>query len=346
MNNFVQQYSLFFIIGILLFPTYVFAQTTTLFFPTERSLPDVIPSNEFIYLVPSDDSDPTDTHKPTSYPSPNYYPTQEQEKIVVNPISMFKKDNKEPDSKINVHPQFTPPIVTVLPNSIFNTKEPNYAFVDNFEPKGVLEPQETMVRRVSPSSVPIYTPNDQIPPRGNVVTVPQDVPKLQPSGGVLNAPPTTLNIQPTTPPIVQTPDQKTFQDTEEKNWTFTLKPVEDRYPILESEITITDKEKIEKTLVVVESVPATKDAKILSKLNVGQFIQIAGYKNQFQAEKAITDFIEKRVLPIADDKLLIYKAKNATFYRVMIGPFPSSEIGIQLYHIRNKGYQDAFRVSR
>ena len=84
--------------------------------------------------------------------------------------------------------------------------------------------------------------------------------------------------------------------------------------------------------------------KIISVLGTGTYIQVISY-NKLPSTDML---IQHQLINVAKikGKLNIYKSLQSKYYRVLIGPFSISEVGVELLRWRNNGFDDAYVVYR
>lgn len=297
--------------------------------PTGRSLPDVIPSDGFVYVTPAGKTIPDSIDTPVSTPQPKLMP---KEKTPTKAVPTPPEDGIEipPDVGITPPTDTTPPAtgIEIPPDGGITTP------TDTTPPEdGIIIPPGGNVGILpdnSPSLSPNYNPDDD--PNYDPDNDPNYNPEYDPG---LYPNPAISAISPTdTPP----PDSL---DNPPGDY-FVISPVNPQFPTEEETQPITE----ETTLVSGEEQqpkPSFDNIDIISNLNGGRYIQVASYTESDTASERVQK-LQGMLTSTVADKVLVYKEFNSDYYRVVVGPFPLSEIGVNLYSIRRKGYTDAFTI--
>lgn len=84
---------------------------------------------------------------------------------------------------------------------------------------------------------------------------------------------------------------------------------------------------------------------VTSNLSNGQYIQLASYKDLNQARDKIESIMnEEAVFIVNNAPPVLYKSEGSSYYKILIGPYRLSEVGVRLYSLRSQGFKKAFAI--
>lgn len=369
----------------------LFAQDTVQLLPTGRSLPDVLPADEFVYVSPVDDPNITTSDTPAGAPAPELTPTQKsagpdvenihrEEAIRQNEITQIppnERVNVPPDSN-GVYPSNNPKLspgsapekISEKPGEMpqpSQTVEGMPRGTDSAPSNEISMPPEQEIEPSSypdPSSganVPPYSevavgPDGRVPPGMNPANPPYAEAKVPPYGGV-SIEPESSGSPSVSEPVAGSPPTPAPKTSE---WRFTLNPTTDRFappdgteqvsPFLSQAEGTDTEEKKEPVQEYKQPVAATTpqpqqelSRNVITVLN-GRYIQVGSYRNMNVAQKSASSLTGKINDALLKEKVAVYKPAGSQYYKVVVGPFQMSEIGVNLYKIRKYGYADAYTI--
>ena len=313
---------------VVIFPVISQTSTDAIFqlIPGQRSLPDRIPRDEYVYIPEEETNDPSPNLNIHSLPPqsnfdiPPLIPKVDKFLMDSEPINLVSPPkNITFTSKDGINKDFIPEQYhTEMPDKGTvvvdqeNTSVPTYISGAEKEPGlinthekpddvSVLEPEYAfLVEKISPQYIPVDTPSEvqnTKPNADTVVSGPSDIETVLPKNDVRldNPSQTDITSRPVSPDI--SPNS-----------------------ISNSKI------------------------KIISVLGTGTYIQVISY-NKLPS----TDMLmQHQLINVAKikGKLNIYKSLQSKYYRVLIGPFSISEVGVELLRWRKNGFDDAYVVYR
>ncbi len=321
-NNgyFLFGYLLFFMMVIVPISSQTNVKSNFQLTPGQRSLPDIIPQDEYIYIPEGQTNDPMpslDLHAtppssdidipPMSPKIDEFLLDKEPIDIVSPPDAQALSRNDGQDVAPNQYPSDSPDRATfsVMPENAEDMDVPKDAGILESNPSAiytyekpnvpVTEPENTfLVEKITPQYVPLDIPSGVVsePPHGDVVSVqPSEFEGADPKkdGIVENSAQTYIASQPT-----------------------------DVSREIKGEMSL------------------------ISVLSTGMYIQIISY-NKLPSTDIL---VNNQIIAAANmrERLQVYKAVHSKYYRVLIGPFSSSEVGVELLRWRKNGFDDAYVV--
>lgn len=153
--------------------------------PTGRSLPDVIPTDEFIYITPSDANTPTFINTPDNVPQPNFNPETQSVPVGTNAENTTTKVSEIPPvGGVNISPEGTPSAESLPPGRGINISPTDIPSEDITPPENIiaLPPEDIPAPGLLPDEDPVSNPSPiaqvdtptDIPPPNNLDNAPND----------------------------------------------------------------------------------------------------------------------------------------------------------------------------